>query len=247
MGPREGNHEYKPELIPKHPQSNGLVVFRKSDNWHGLHRPRKDVYSVPLIDRSGLIHAYTLGVWRCNHFQLYSTIVSTVFKRLCSLNRKIRHKYRIEYGLLLKIAIHYAYTNDDSWFKRCVSMLFNKGTGLLSFVYKKFKQVDTNTRFLYDQVLKNTSWFQHRGPCRLRDKSTTDDNDVMRKNYVSPRVGIHSGNAKLIDDRQHEWGSVYRIDTRVDSTYLFMINSPRAGKSSCMFRGKPNDLQKQNF
>lgn len=234
---------FEPAIIPKRPQSNGLVVFRESNKWHPVHRPKRDVYSVPYIDRSGLVHAYTLGVWKCNPFQLYSTIVSTVFKRLSSLNRKIRPKFRIEHGLLLKVAMHYVYSNDDSWYKRCLSMLFNKGKGLLGFVYKKFKQVDTNTRFLYDQVLKNTSWFQRRGPCSSRDKSTTDDDNSKRPNYISPREGTYRMDASMILNLQLEWGSVFRVDTRADSTYLFMINSSQASKSSCMFRGKPSDTQ----
>jgi len=123
-------------------------------------------------------------------------------------NKKKRLK---DTNLLLKIALHYAATNDDSWYKRCLSMLFNTEKGLLHFVYKKFKYVDANKGFLYDQALKSASWFKRhsRFPWKC-DKSTSD---ALICKFLPQHVPMYYcvGPVKCLSiDMLCNWASVYR-------------------------------------
>jgi hypothetical protein len=119
-------------------------------------------------------------------------------------------------------------------------MLF-KGTpsNLLCFVYRTIKQVDTNTRFLYDQVLNSSLWFKRRGRFRAyrRDKSTTNNSDEKGKDYVPLCVASHSLNRSLMANLGDGWATFFRLNTR-NQELLRAISSLRGSESSLLFRGK---------
>jgi hypothetical protein len=118
-------------------------------------------------------------------------------------------------------------------------MLHNKGTGLSSFVYRTIKQVDTNTRFLYDQVLNSSSWFKRRGRVSpyTRDKSTTDDKDGKCKGYV-PLKAPHSLGTSQNNLLRHNWATVFRLD-RYDADISEVFDSLLVkSESQGLFRGK---------
>jgi hypothetical protein len=99
----------------------------------------------------------------CSPHQLLATITSTVFKRLEASVRNHKRKFRPTRTLLFKIAAMYALTNNDSFFHRCISMITHKNKHLWKLVYKWYKQLDDNNRFLLDQLHENASlWLQHR-------------------------------------------------------------------------------------
>jgi hypothetical protein len=222
--PASGFVEYKPTIVSPRPESNGLVVFRISERWTLDARSKRTLRAVPYIDRNGLIHATTVCWWRCSSYQLYATIVATVYKRLKHLvsgihNRKKRCK---DTNLLLKIALHYSATNDDSWYKRCLAMLYGTNKNLLSFVYYKIKSVDANKGFLYDQALNNASWFKrHSRFSRKCDKSTFD---VWKNRYPTYHLPVEwqcsGGLVRCLTYYMHsQWARVYHVATESVSHY----------------------------
>lgn len=216
---------HDPIIVPKHPQSNGLVVFKTSERWFLDERPQKEVRAVPFIDRNGLIHATTVCQWKCSSYQLYATIVGTVYKRLSHLVHTVnKKKHRVvDDNLLLKIALHYSATNDDSWFKRCLAMIFHRAKGLLNFVYRTIKSVDANKGFLYDQALNNASWFKRHSKLPWKcDKSTSNDwKDKYLKHHVPPLAMHYCGGIVrcLSYELSSVWSRVYHVPIHKISVY----------------------------
>lgn len=241
--PQKGWKELDLERVPDNPHSNGLVVFRVSNRWYTDKRSQKDVLAVPYIDRSGLIYATPVCWWKCTAFQLYATITATVYKRLKSLVYSIPHKRRPrDSNLIFKIAMIYADTNDDSWYKRCIAMLFNnKSSDLLHFVNSKLR-MDANKGFLYGQALYNASWLKRRSRfCRKCDKSIINDRPLAFQLYhLWSKDHLSRGSTErsvAIDFAKH-WSSVYRVDSAKHSTAAF--NSGRKDlKNLLWFRGYP--------
>jgi len=158
-----GWSQYNVEVVPKTPAHNGLVRFRNSLRWCGGSTAGQRWHHIPFIDHVGQIHATSLAKWRCTAPQLFATITSTVFKRLWGQTRYGPIKDRCKSGLLYKVAQVYTITNDDSFFRRSLSMLARqRHTELGKFVYYKIKNLDANNRFLYDQALYGALWFQSR-------------------------------------------------------------------------------------
>jgi hypothetical protein len=181
-------HEYYVSNKSNRPDS--LVRFKESEKWFFDGNAAKRFRKVPYIDRNGLIHASVICSWKCSSYQLYMTIAATVYKRLKNLLYKVRHKYRPKPNLLARIAMVYALENNDSWYKRCISMLFAKRRdALYAHVYYYLKHVDANKRFLFDQVLQNTLWLQsrvlHAAP---RERSTPDDRREPPRRYTPPKM-----------------------------------------------------------
>lgn len=240
--PGKGWKRLELERVPERPQSNGLVIFRVSQRWCIDKRSPKDVLAVPYVDRSGLIYATPVCWWKCTSYQLYATIVATVHKRLRSLVHSIPHKKRpTDDNLLLRIAIVYADTNDDTWYKRCLAMLFNnKSKDLLRFVNYKLR-VDANKGFLYGQALYNASWLKLRSRfCRKCDKSTSRDRSSTFKLYF-PRsqedaLLDHNAWRSISDYLAKSWSTVYRLPEA--KHFNSAVNSGGLGrKSLLLFRG----------
>jgi hypothetical protein len=229
----KGWEEYNAETIPKVPVSNGLVRFRVSTRWCGGSTARQRWHHIPFIDRHGLIHATSVARWHCSAPQLLATITSTVFKRLWGRTRHGPHKYRPSANLLYRVAQQYAITNDDSFYKRCLSMLLRGHRKQLSqFVYYKLKRLDANNRFLYDQALHGALWFQSRADrCPSRALSTIES-DVLR-DVGKPRG--FSGSRCNFDRLVTAWARVYSgpSATPLNPTFLLPL-----GRGVSVFRGK---------
>jgi len=135
-----GWSQYNVEVVPKTPAHNGLVRFRNSLRWCGGSTAGQRWHHIPFIDHVGQIHATSLAKWRCTAPQLFATITSTVFKRLWGQTRYGPIKDRCKSGLLYKVAQVYTITNDDSFFRRSLSMLARqRHTELGKFVYYKIR------------------------------------------------------------------------------------------------------------
>jgi hypothetical protein len=212
--PLEGWSRHLTEQLPKNPKSNGLVRFKVSEKWFSDDNAAKRCRKVPFIDRDGLIHASTVALWKCSSYQLYGTILSTVYKRLRSLVNRVRHKFRPKPNLLLKVAAIYALENNDSWYKRCIAMIFNNRCHALNgHIYYYMKNVDTNKRFLFDQVFQNTLWFQSRvlSPAP-RDKSTPCASSESSGSYKQPsQAPCRSSVRNLTLFLNLRWSSVYQV------------------------------------
>jgi len=170
---------------------------------------------VPYIDSCGRIHATSIAMWKCNAYELYGSIVSTVYKRLVNKARKIRFKYRPNKDLLLKIAALYGLFNEDNWYNRVFAMMYTSNSKhLKSLVYKRIKQMDSNTRFLLDQVLQATLWFQHRVRLVRGGRREMSKPSVCPDNYHYYPFPVNEGfvDSKVIASTNRflfQWVSVY--------------------------------------
>jgi len=215
--PRKGMKVYTPNRVPSIPESNGLVRYKASQRWYCTHQAKRRDRCVPYIDRNGLIHAHVVSTWKCTSYQLYATIASTVYKRLKSVVRSIRPKDRTRPNLLMKIAALYAIDNNDSWYNRCLAMIFqSKRKQLLAHVYRMIHTVDENKRFLLDQVFHNTLWFQSRSrrPRSLgrRDKSTNDDSETFIPPYTQRLIApCRERVSSLTQFMNIQWAAVYTV------------------------------------
>jgi ribosomal protein L31E len=169
LGLANTGKQFEPKQISQyHPRSLGIVRYKTSNKWASPHRTKSVNTMVPYIDRVGQIHGTSVSTWKCNPYQLYATISSTVHKRLCNVVRGLPRKYRARSALLMKIALIYTITEDNTWFRRCLAMAKRCNKNLRSFVYYKEKHLDTDKRFLIGQALQAALWLQSRTrKCKL--------------------------------------------------------------------------------
>jgi len=230
---KPGWQEYNVEVIPKTPIHSGLVRFRNSTRWcDGSTAPQR-WHHIPYIDKFGQIHATSLGRWSCSAPQLLATITSTVFKRLWGRTRYVRFKDRPNAGLLYQVAQYYAITNDDSFFRRSLSMLVRRRREELGkFVYYKIKHLDANNRFLYDQALYGALWFQSR---RRRCPRRVLSNQMIeiQRDEGTAKAG-HSLRCHF-DRMMVAWARVYSGA----SAHPRKAVVPPLGKGQLVFRGNP--------
>lgn len=230
--PKRSWEPYQYGAFPRNPASNGLVRFRTSEKWFpGI--PKRD-YSVPFIDEWGHIHALSLGTWRCSPVQLFATICSTVYKRLRNITRTQYRKKRCNLDCLFKISLIYTITNDDSFFRRCLSMIQRMDRNIRKFVYYNLHKMDANRRFLVDQVRNCALWFQSRArKCRPRASSNPD-------NLQSPSPAPQDRRTGVLSTCNFDWtGWVSPFEARNRNGLKVMIDSTvgRLFKSSSSFRG----------
>lgn len=234
VGPQPASAGWEPYsygAFPRNPASNGLVRFRLSEKW--FPGASKRDASIPFIDHTGHIHALSLGTWRCSPPQLFATISSTVHKRLMAVTRHQNKKKRCNLDWLFKISLVYTITNNDSFFRRCLSMLKSMDPNIRKFVYYHIKNLDANRRFLYDQALNCALWFQSRvRKCRPRVMSTRD----IRQD---PRPATHSRTEVLSTSNFNwdEWMSPFGASNRLGLRRMIDSTVGRLFKSSSSFRG----------
>jgi len=208
---------WEPYLAPKinsvPKKSIGLVRFKVSDAWFRPARPKKAYRNIPYIDSEGFIHAQAIYVWRCSAPQLLATIMSTVHKRLMGITRNQDRKKRCNMDLLFKISAYYTITNNDSFLRRCLIMMYKTINikDIRRFVYQKINNMDANRRFLYDQVGYPTLWFQSRiRHSPIREKSRHDVKSVLINS--SPAAQSRTWGPEDIGrfvDEVTAWSSVY--------------------------------------
>jgi len=170
--PTMQHERYSPMVLPRYPDSNGLVRFKISNKWIGGEHATSGMY-VPLINKIGLITPRYLGIWKCSYHDFFTTLVSTIYKRL---SRSMwvywrRAKCRPTDFQLYQVAFIYASEQNDYWFKRTYGLLKHNPLALVSHIYKKICTMDAPIRFLYAQMQQCISWVQHRSPLGRRVKS----------------------------------------------------------------------------
>lgn len=230
---KTGWEPYIHGAFPRSPASNGLVRFRLSEKWYPKILPKGD-FSIPFIDHSGHIHALSLGTWRCSPVQLFATICSTVYKRLTNITRSQNRKKRCNLDCLFRASLYYTITNDDSFLRRCLSMLYRMDKNIQGFVYFKTKQMDANRRFLYDQVrVYSPLWFQSRvRVCERRVKSNNCDSS---KAQPSGTHGVASLSTCLFN--WDEWAAVYTAPNRLGLRRMIDSTVSRLFRVSSSYRG----------
>jgi hypothetical protein len=188
--PTTQHDRYVPCFIPGNPKSNGLVRFKRSPLWMGAGRgpvsarldhitwakrgttwqneTSKTSFVLPLINKVGMITPYLLGIWKCSYHEIFATLLSTVYKRLqARVWSRYKKKAQVSEHQLLKLAfIHVCHPNDIRFFNTAYSLI-SRPKMLLKYLYKNFKKMDESIRFLFDQLCKSSSWFQHKAsrPC----------------------------------------------------------------------------------
>jgi hypothetical protein len=150
-----------PPSYPSTPKPDGLSVYKVSERWAPNYRSSKIWRVVPYVDRAGQIHSIGISRWKCSAIQLFATIVATVFKRLWGIFRYVSYRERVKPNDLFKIALIYTLTNNDYWFRRTLEIL-KRMPKVGRHLYRATKQLDANTKVLYDQACKSALWFQSR-------------------------------------------------------------------------------------
>jgi len=193
--------------------SNGLISLRGSNEWVLSPRSARTLKAIPYISRSGHIHATTLAFWRCDAYELYASVASTVYKRLVNITRKIRPKSRPSRDTLIKISLVYSLENNDSWFNRTIAMLFKEHPNRLkNFVYRHIKQMDETHRFLLGQALNVASWLQRRSGLNRSKREKSAYCEVSRSNVtLVARSGLERGRlCARLNRVMNDWSSVFR-------------------------------------
>lgn len=231
-----------PSQIPNHPVSNGLVRFKISERWHN-EQLNKKLYAIPYIDQRGFVHSQILAFWKCTSTQLFATVVSTVHKRLWSINAKKAKSYsgkRISSDLIYKIALIYVLSFDNYWLKRSLALI-ERGRSPVRHVFWKLSKLDANKRFLYDQSQNSVAlWFQSRTatvkvcshehrPPRVSILPATEVSPAV------PRVSLESHSGGRVRNIFDLWGDNYVIPK--EEINQLKINSGVSLKSSSLFVG----------
>jgi hypothetical protein len=235
--PVRPDHLHVPILVKEGLNSNGLFKFHSSNKWVPSPRAKTDVKKIPYIDRNGDMHAVSIAYWRCDAYQMFSSLSSTVYKRLIgNVRKRIPIKKRCTPDLLLKISLMYTLDNNDSWFRRCKGMLFSSKTKQLrDFVYYSYKHLDQTKRFLVDQAMNFALWFQFRQRIpRSRDRSKSCvANDSTLTSFSHVGSFERSQLSHSLNDLMSRWCSVYR--TSVGD--ILTVDSVQWTKSMSVFRG----------
>jgi len=226
-----------PILVKEGMNSNGLFKFHTSNRWVSSPRAKKDVKKIPYIDQGGHMHACSIAYWRCDAYQMFSSLSSTIYKRIVgSMRKQIPYSKRCASDVILRMSLMYTLDNNDSWLRRCKGMLFsNKSKQLRSYVYYSYKQLDQTKRFLVDQAMNFALWFQFRQRIpRSRDRSKSCVVEDATYTSFSPDGSLER--SRLIhnlNEYMSRWCSVFRTSKGDVKT----VDFDQWSKSMSVFRG----------
>jgi len=207
--PRPTASVFKPPHFSGIPEPFGLANFKVSQIWSRGLKSARTTRIVPYIDRKGLIHATACCTWTSTAPQIFATILSTVYKRLWGRFSHYEYRARPKPNDLFKIALLYTITNDDYWYLRAYEICI-RSRPVLKHLYRKYKQLDDNTKVLYDQALKNALWFQSR--IRKPNHVSCPNTFVVcdrRKIFCSQGALLSSVTDYSINLTMKVWGSIY--------------------------------------
>jgi hypothetical protein len=163
---------YVPEPHPSSVHRPGME-FRTSIRWFSHGSSVRKARHVPFVSISGKVSIHTLYIWKCLPQQLFTSMISTTYKRLLKIITKRFHRVKYDHrNACIKAAILYYLNLNDSFIDRFLGM-FRKGTpmrSVMNYLQYCVSGLDENKRFVYSHAFYQAKWlkFQSLG---TRDKS----------------------------------------------------------------------------
>lgn len=166
-------------VASKSPRLYGMALMR-SERWNPPGGTKVRTRGIPFIDKGGHISGSSLMTWKCSSTQWFATVVHSVFARAKKrMNRPCTNKRKLKNDdLLMRIAIYYVCTLDDSAFERLLCCYTKGARKLLTY---RVNAMDDRQRFLYGQATQSCSWLRYRGcPPRVQSIKKTVVSDYRR-------------------------------------------------------------------
>lgn len=180
-------HDYKNKrvIISERPSKNGhweritkpytitssfspdCIRIKRSSKWctYDKKRTRTNWFTVPFINKFGVITFNEIARWKCYPHQLFATLVATLYQRYkvrMKRNRQLSKRNYLRLRTALEVAGLAVLKNDYFLYLRLSHRVLHGGKGLKQWAYRCRKNLDTTERFLIGQLFNNGSWLQSR-------------------------------------------------------------------------------------
>jgi hypothetical protein len=161
-------HKVIKELHPISLKRPGME-FRSSLRWFDYVASKRSYISIPFVNKWGKLSLSTLYIWRAYPEQVFSSVASTVYKRIRSvLQKRLKRLSQCDKNNIFKISLSYVLTKDYWIVDRFLGMSRKTTPRKLvtNFVHYCVSKLDADKRFVYSQAYQQANWlkFQALGP-----------------------------------------------------------------------------------